>query len=162
MRRIWVIGLILLLLAGCAADETMETVADELAEPVLGQQKLIYVELPGEAASPAVESDSGRLYHCGDYEICVEILPGGDLDATVKTLSGFDREKLTLVQTQQDAGECYEMVWVSAGETGDRVGRAMILDDGSYHYCLMVLGDADKAEANQVFWDEMFASFRLS
>ncbi len=162
MKRIWIVGLVLLLLTGCGAEETMETVADELVEQVLGQQKLIYVELPAEAASPAVESDSGRLYHCGGYEICVEILPGGDLDATVKTLSGFDREKLTLVQTQRDDQECYELVWVSAGEMGDRVGRAMILDDGSYHYCVMVLGDADKAEANQVFWDEMFASFRLS
>ena len=50
----------------------------------------------------------------------------------------------------------------SAGETGDLVGRGMILDDGSYHYCLTVLAEADKAAENQAFWDSMFQTFRLA
>lgn len=163
MRKYWVLlSVLLLMLTGCAAEETFETVADELIQPVIAEQKQIYVELPGAAASPAVESDSGRLYMCGDYDISVQILDGGDLSATVRTLTGFEPEELTVMETQRDDLACYEFVWASAGETGDQVGRAMILDDGSYHYCLMVLGDAEKAAQNQVFWEDMFNTFRLA
>ena len=53
MRKCWIISLsLLLLLSGCGAAETMETVSDEMAAPVMAQPKQIYVELPGEAASP--------------------------------------------------------------------------------------------------------------
>lgn len=163
MKRVWIVGSLLgLLLAGCGAEETFETVADELAAPVLAEQRLIYVELPGEAASPAVESDAGRLYLCGDYDISVQTLEGGDLDGTLRALTGFGREDLTVMTTRRDGLDCYEFVFTSAGETGDLVGKGMILDDGCYHYCLTVLADAEKAADHQVFWEEMFMSFRLA
>lgn len=162
MRKCWIIVLLLIMLNGCAAQETMETVSDEMISPVMSQPKQIYVELPGEAASPAVESDSGRLYLCGDYEIGVQILDGGDLESTIRTLTGYEKDALTVMETKKDELDCYEFVWYSAGETGDRVGQATILDDGSYHYCLTVLGDAEKAPGHQVFWDQMFQSFRLT
>ncbi len=151
-----------LLLAGCGTEETFETVADEQAEQVIAQQRQIYVELPGEAASPAVESDSGRLYLCGDYEISIQILEGGDRAATVRTISGYDQEQLTMMERQREDGVSWEFVWASAGETGDMVGRAMVLDDGSYHYCIAVLADAETARQNQAVWDRMFESFRLA
>lgn len=151
-----------LVLTGCAAEETFETIADEQAAPVIAQQRQIYVELPDAAASPAVESDSGRLYLCGDYEILIQTLEGGDLDGTLQTLTGFQRDALTVMETWQDGCACYEFVFASAGETGDLVGRGMILDDGSYHYCLTVLAEADKAAENQAFWDSMFQTFRLA
>lgn len=163
MKKCWMILVILgLILAGCGAEETFETVADEQAEPVIAQQRQIYVELPGEAASPAVESDSGRLYLCGDYEISIQILEGGDRAATVKTLSGYEQDALTMMQRQRKDADCWEFVWASAGETGDMVGRAMVLDDGSYHYCIAVLADAETARQNQAVWDRMFDSFRLA
>lgn len=162
MRKGWILVAVLaLLLTGCGAEETFETMADELAAPVIAQQKRVYVELPDQAASPAVESDSGRLYHCGEYDISIQILDSGDLARTVSTVSGFDPEDLTVVETVRDGWDCYEFVFVSAGETGDQVGHGMILDDGSYHYCLTVMGNAETAARNQVFWEEMFASFRL-
>lgn len=163
MKKIWILLMVsVFALAGCAAEETFETVADEPAAQAAAQQRSIYVELPGEAASPAVESDSGRLYLCTDYEISVQILEGGDIQETVRTLSGYGMENLTVIETERDGFDCWEFVWASAGEGGDLVGRAMVLDDGSYHYCLMVLGEAESAAANQVFWEEMFGSFRLA
>lgn len=163
MKKCWMILMVLaLLLAGCGAEETMETVADEQVAQVLAQQRQVYVELPGEAASPAVESDSGRLYLCGDYEISIQTLEGGDTDATVRTLTGYGREALTMLQTRNEGLVCWEFAWASAGETGDMVGRAMVIDDGSYHYCLRVLADADTAEQNRAVWDRMFESFRLA
>lgn len=151
-----------LLLAGCAGEETFETISDVVEDPVFAEHRNIYVELPSDAASPAVESDAGRLYLCGDYEIQVQILEGGDLNATLRTLTGFERDALTVMQTQRDGEDCYEFVFTSAGETGDTVGRGMVIDDGSWHYCLMVQADAEAAAERQVFWEEMFQSFRLA
>ena len=151
-----------LLTAGCGAEDTFETVADDPAAQVLAQQRQIYVELPGEAASPAVESDSGRLYLCGDYEISVQTLEGGDRDATVRALTGYGQDALTMLETQKEGLPCWEFVWASAGETGDLVGRAMVIDDGSYHYCLTVLAQADTAQQNRAVWDRMFETFRLA
>lgn len=162
MKKCWIILVVLGLLTGCGAEETFETVADEQAAQVSASQRQIYVELPGEAASPAVESDSGRLYLCGDYEICIQILPGGDRAATVRSLSGYEPEELTVMEREKEGTDCWEFVWASAGETGDLVGRAMVLDDGSYHYCLTVLADADTARQNQAVWDTMFGTFRLA
>lgn len=163
MKKCWIVLVAMgLLMAGCGAEETFETVADEQVSPVLAQQRQIYVELPGEAASPAVESDSGRLYLCGDYEISIQTLEGGDTEATVRALSGYGQDALTMLETRREGMLCWEFVWASAGETGDLVGRAMVIDDGSYHYCLTVLADADTARQNQAVWDQMFASFRLA
>ena len=162
MKRMFVFLMVMGLLTGCGAEETFETVADEQAEQVIAQQRQIYVELPGEAASPAVESDSGRLYLCGDYEISIQILEGGDRAATVRTLSGYEQENLTMMELEREDAKCWAFVWVSAGETGDLVGRAVVLDDGSYHYCLSVLADAETARQNQAVWDRMFETFRLA
>ena len=150
------------MLSGCGTQETMETISDVEAAPVMAEMREISLVLPEEAASPTVESDSERLYLCEDYEITVQILDGGDLNQTVKTLSGYDRDALTVLATRKENLDCYEFVWASAGEQGELVGRAMILDDGSYHYCVSVLGDADSAAENQVYWEDLFRSFALA
>jgi hypothetical protein len=152
----------ILILSGCGAQETMETISDEQAAPVMAQMREISLVLPEEAASPAVESDSERLYLCEDYEITVQILDGGNLDETVKTLSGYDRDVLTVLTTRKDNLDRHEFVWACAGEEGELVGRAMVLDDGSYHYCVAILGDAQQAMENKVLWDDMFQSFTLA
>lgn len=163
MKKLGIVLLMLCLLtAGCATEETFETVSDALEAGLTAQRRSVYVELPGDAASPAVESDAGRLYLCGDYEIQVQILAGGDVDATLRSLTGFEREALTVVQTSRDGGECYEFVFASTGEPGQTVGKGMILDDGGWHYCLMVQSDAETAAQNQAVWEEMFQSFRLA
>ena len=162
MKKILALLMAMGLLTGCGAEETFETVADVQAEQVIARQRQIYVELPGEAASPAVESDSGRLYLCGDYEICIQTLEGGDRSATVRTLSGYEENALTVMELEREDAKCWAFAWSSAGETGDLVGRAMVLDDGSYHYCLSVLADAETARQNQAVWDRMFETFRLA
>ena len=83
----------------------------------------------------------------------------GDLDATVRSICGYPKEKLTIMETQWDDVTRYEFVWTAAGEKGDRLGRAVVLDDGSHHYCMSVLRDA--REVSQVVWRDVFASFTL-
>ena len=160
MKRIWILALTVLLLGGCGSQETLETISDEAIQPAMAAPASITVKLPQEAAVPVLESDLQQIYLCEGYEITLENRPSGDLTETVRQISGFNREDLTVLQTEQGSTDRYEFVWVSAGETGDRLGRAVILDDGQYHYCLSVLRDASAGEEDR--WDAVFASFRLT
>ena len=161
MKRIIVILMMLLMLTGCAGESTYETVNDELELLPTPQMQQTVVELPPEAASPTIESGSERLYMCGNYDIRVQTMESGDLEATVKAVSGFDMDSLTVIQTMRDGRDCYEFVWACSGEDGQQVGRATILDDGNYHYVLSVMGDADHAWENYPVWLSMFQSFSL-
>lgn len=150
-----------LVLTGCGAQETFETVADEQLAPVSAQVREILVELPPEAASPVMESENGKLYQCDGYEIMVQTMEAGDLDATIQTISGYSRDALTVIQTQVgDITRC-EFVWASAGELGDRVGKAAVLDDGSYHYAVSILADADRVREYEGVWKSMLDSFTI-
>lgn len=154
--------LCLLLLTGCAAEETFETVADELAEPAMAEIRDIVVALPEGMASPTAQSDGETLYQGDGFEIMLQTLPGGDLSATVQTITGYEKGSLTVIETEQGDISKYELVWASAGENGDRIGRAAILDDGSYHYAVTVLADADRTEEYAEVWDILFSSVMLS
>ena len=161
MKKWLIWGILSLFLAGCASEPTLETLGDVFDEPVSAQQREIAVQLPGEASVPAVESDSGRIYTCGDYDLAIQTLTGGDIDATIRSLTGYDRQDLTVMETEQDGLNRYDLVWASAGEQGEKLGRAVILDDGSYHYTMTVLRDADTTESLQVVWSQVFGSFSL-
>ena len=149
-----------LLLAGCAEAELGETVADVWQEAVtVAAPRETRLELPGEAVACAMESDTGRLYFGDGYEVMVQTLSSGDLDATIRALTGFDREDITVIQSQSDPKR-WEFAWASAGEGGERLGRGVVLDDGNYHYCLTVLQDADDDDC-QIIWSQVFNSFEL-
>lgn len=161
MKKYCVLLLMGLLLCGCTSQETMETISDEILVPVMAQPRNIAVELPGEAALPVVENDAGRIYLCDEYEIVLQTLDGGDLDRTMQTVSGLERDQLTIMETFADDVNRYEFVWTSAGERGEQLGRGVILDDGSYHYCLSVLRNAEKADKSQINWNQVFGTFKL-
>lgn len=156
-RLVWCL-LLASLLCGCGAEETLETVSDEWIVPVMAQPREISVRLPEDTVTPVLEQDGRRLYMGQGYEILVETLESGDLDATIRTLSGYDREQLTVVETSQEGADRYDFVWTTTGETGNRLGRAVILDDGTYHYCMSALRDAGDT---QVLWRDVFGSFVL-
>ena len=162
MKRMLVFALVMMLLSGCAAEETLETIADDLVQPVMAQPREIAVSLPGEASIPTMEGDTGRMYLAADYEIYIQTLDAGDLDATIQTVSGYSKDSLTVINTESDGIERYEFVWASAGEKGERIGRGVVLDDGNYHYVMTVLRDADTTETSQIVWNDVFASFRLA
>ena len=161
MKKWLILGILSIFLTACASEPTLETLGDVFDEPVVAQAREIAVQLPGEASVPAVESDSGRIYTCGDYDLAIQTLAGGDIDATIRSLTGYDRQDLTVIETEQDGAQRYDLVWASAGEPGEKLGRAVILDDGSYHYTMTVLRDADTTESLQVVWSQVFGSFSL-
>lgn len=160
MKKVWIVLLASLLLSGCGATETLETIADEWEIPVAARPREIALQLPGEALACAMESDTGRMYFGDTYEVNVQTLSSGDLNATLEEITGFSRQDITVMETGTDALKRWEFVWACAGEKGDRIGRGVILDDGEYHYCLSVLQDADVKDC-QIIWSEVFRTFDL-
>jgi len=161
LKKGWIVLTMVLLLSGCGAEETFETVSDVQALPVMAQPKQISVRLPDNGIVPVLEMDDRQVYLSEEYEIVMETVSSGDLEATVRNLSGYEKDQLTILQTQKEDIDRYEFVWVSTGEVGDRLGRAVILDDGNYHYCMSVLRDAASVETSQIVWSEVFQSFAL-
>lgn len=160
MKKIWICLPICLLLWGCGAVETMETVSDVWEIPVAAKPRETSLDLPGEALVCAMESDTGRIYFGDNYEVSLQTLTAGDLNATLEDITGFSREDITVMQTGSGDVKRWEFVWAAAGENGERLGRGVILDDGDYHYCLSVLQDADVTDC-QIIWSEVFRSFDL-
>lgn len=163
MRKCVILLPLLLLLTGCAREETLETVADEYIQPVaMAQPRRISVELPDDVVSPVLNNTSEQMYLCNGYEIVIETREAGNLNDTIESLSGYGKEDLTVMATQDGDAARYEFVWAAAGEDGDRIGRAVILDDGNYHYCMSILRDASTTEGSQIVWRNVFDSFQLA
>lgn len=162
MKRICLILALGLVLSGCGAAETYETISDEMIVPVMAEPSGVWVELPEDSVMPAMESENGTLYLCGDYDVALQTLSAGDLDATVRTVSGYSPEDLTVIQTATGELDKYEFVWTMAGELGQQIGRATILDDGNYHYVLSATIDAELIAEYQEVWNGIFESFSLT
>ena len=163
MKRGWILVVLMAFLAGCAQQqEVIETVADDLETPVMAAPRQISVRLPEDTVVPVLENDQEQVYLCDDYELILQTVSSGDLDATVQTLTGCARDRLTLVKTCQNDLDRYDFVWTCAGEKGDMLGRGVILDDGSYHYCMSVLRSADGTKKSRIVWSDVFGSFGLA
>ena len=152
-----------LMLAGCANTEpTFETVSDVCAQPAAAAPRQILLEIPNEAAQTVLSgNDTDKLYLCEDYSIAVQTMAAGDLDRTVRAVSGYGREELTILKSSAESYTRYDFVWVSAGEGGNQVGKATILDDGNYHYALSCMASEEKSEEVASAWDRIFSSFWL-
>lgn len=149
------------MLTGCVPAGNFEQLKDVYAPEETPEPRKISLTLPADAASQTLMGPSGRLYFCEGYEISVETLAGGDLDRTLKILTGCNREDLTLLETGSSEKR-WETVWSAAGEGSQQVGRLLIVDDGSYHYCVSVMADALDAGSLQESWEALFSSVVLS
>lgn len=161
MKKILLIVVVGLLMSGCAAA-SFETVDDLNDVQAMAKPATLLLDLPEEAAAPAMEGTSGKLYFCGDYDISVEVNPSGNLDSTIKALTGFSKDELRLVKTRRCGVDCFESAWSAAGEAGDHVGRVLLLDDGSYHYCVSIMASAENAGAYADTWNDILESVALA
>ena len=149
-------------MTGCTATQTVETVGDDWLAPVdapLGQIKL---KLPASATMEAsIADEEGRLYLCDGYDLTVQTIDRGDLDRTCKTLCGLHSDRVTMVGLENGDQKRWEWAWTCAGEEGDWVGRAAVIDDGNYHYCLTVMAPAETASGFEAQWTALFTSFAV-
>lgn len=153
---------VLLLLTGCGAQQTLETVSDVYAQPVSVEAQQMVLSLPADAQVPTMENgEAGTLYLCDGYTITVQTAQSGDLNKTLQEVTGFSRDELKLVESVKGDAKRYDCVWTAAGEEQTQVGRACVLDDGNYHYVVAVMaGESEAGELREV-WQELFDSFRL-
>lgn len=162
MKKCWMILCVALLLSGCGAEPTFETVADVDAAPVSAQAQQILLELPDSAQVPALQSEeAGTIYFCDEITVSVQTLAAGDLDRTLLSTTGYSKDALQLMQSYAPEGKCYECVWTSTGEGEMQVGRTRIIDDGSFHYVLTVMVPEGKAGALQEQVQPVLDSFRV-
>ena len=163
MKKLWVIPLVALLLCGCGGDKTRETISDVEDTPVAAIAQKILVQLPPELSAPALQSETaGTLYLCDDYSVTVQTVEAGDLEKTIRSATGMNREDLQILETKQADAKRYQWVWATNGENGIQVGRGCVLDDGAYHYVLTAMADEDKVAKVQLSWREIFNSFRVT
>lgn len=162
MKKLWILLLCGFLLAGCGAKETFETVDDSFATPVSASVKQVSLSLPKEAAVTVMDNgEGGRLYLCDGYVLTVQTMESGDLQRTLRETTGFSKEDLTLMETDHYGTARYDCVWTSAGETGDQVCRAAILDDGTCHYVVSVMAPAETAGELKETWQNLLDSISL-
>lgn len=162
MKKVLLFLMLAMLLAGCGAEETFEIVEDMIpVEPVVSPQQF-FVSLPDDAAAPTFQDENGaQLYVCQGYTLSKQILESGDLEKTVKSLTGMSSDELQILQTMAENCDRYDFVWSAAGEDGLQVGRACILDDGNYHYTLTALAEEERAGALRETFQDMFDSCKL-
>ncbi len=159
MKKICWIMLLSVLLCGCAAEETFETLGDVNAVPAVKEEQDLVVSIPDPAE--IMQGASGTLYLCQDYTLSVEVFSAGDLNSTMKNLTGFGTDDLTVITTASGDYSRYECVWTAAGEGGDWVGRTLVLDDGAWHYCVTMQYCAADASGMQDTWQEIIGSVRV-
>lgn len=162
MKKIGWLLMAAVLLCGCSAEQTLETVTDALWISTIAPQKELSVTLPDTAGKTALAAEDGaQLYFCDGYTLSIQTTPAGDMTQTIRTLCGYDREKLTVMETKLAGWKRYDWTWTSAGEGSVQVGRAAVLDDGDYHYCVTAMADEAGSGGLTAQWDALFASLRF-
>lgn len=163
MKKLCCLLLALVMLTGCSTQSAFETIGDILDTPVMAIQREIQLQLPKEATAPALQSDEGgKLYLCDGYTLTVQTLSGGDLDRTLREVTGFSKDQLTVMETEQLDVRRYDCVWSAAAEEGEQVARSVILDDGYYHYAVTVMADFITAGELAETWQNLLGSISLS
>jgi hypothetical protein len=163
MRKWWIVLGLSLLLTGCATAEVFETVGDELRQPVMAEVGQISLAVPeGAYVQTMVTGDDDKLYFCDGYTVAVQILTRGDLNRTCAELCGFKKDSLNVLETSVGGQKRYDWIWTAAGEGGDVLGRAAVIDDGKYHYCVSLQADAARAGELEGQWSKLLASFYVS
>ena len=120
----------------------------------------IQLQLPKEATAPVLQSqEGGKLYLCDGYTLTVQTLSAGDIDRTMREVTGFSKDQLTVMETEQMDFRRYDC---AAAEEGEQVARTVILDDGNYHYAVTVMADFASAGELANTWQSLLASASLS
>lgn len=156
MKKLWMMIALCMALSGCSAAPTFETLGEILHDHVEGDSvHKMQFSVPADAIG------MGDAYFCEDYYFEVQTLNSGDLDGAIRTLCGFSQDDLTVMTAGIGDWIRYEWVWCAAGDEGDVICRAALIDDGNQYYCLTAVAPAEKGGAVQESWNALFSSFTV-
>ncbi len=162
MKKLCFGMILVLMLGGCGNPAVFETMSDTylVPEAVPVQQTSM---LLSENSVIEIENTSSNdsIYLCDDYCVMVQTFASGDIDATIRSVTGYAKDQLLVMQREVGDIRSYECVWASAGEGGDQMGRTIILDDGYHHYTLSVMADAEDAGELTDTWQLLLDSFQI-
>ena len=161
MKKWTLLFVLLFFLTGCGARGDFETVGDVYAPENLTPKEVL-LTLPSDAAAQTLAGDGGKLYLCDGYSISVQTLEGGNLEETLRQVTGYSMDRLTLLETEKEGLRLYRCVWTAAGEGGDQIAQTAIIDDGNFHYAVTAMAHSEKAAALSAIWQEIFQSVRLT
>lgn len=160
MKKLCCLAALCLILSGCGVQETFETIPDICTQEVSAPPvQKVALTLPDEAATPAMTNgETNAIYLCDGYTVAVQTMDAGNLDKTFRQTTGFGADGLTVMQTSAQGIKRYDCVWTAAGEGEDQICRAVILDDGNYHYAVTVMGAASSAGKLREKWQTILDS----
>ena len=162
MKKLCILLLAALMLAGCAEKKTFETISDGLDSPRLPVKLEMAATMPNGTSTAVLSHDTaGELYEYEDCTITMQAVSVGDFTGLLRDLTGYPGDILQVMESVQSDLKSYQTVWTSAGEGQTLVGRACILTDGNYYYVLSAMVPESKAGSlNTGELKEMFSSFR--
>lgn len=161
MLKKWLLVWICLLLTGCTSA-TFETLGDIPHQQVdAPTPRKVVLQMPEDTVQAVWSQEGDTMYLCDDYTVYLQTFQAGDLNNTVRLLSGFEKDKLTMMQKHCGDHDRYEWVWISAGEGGDMLNRCAVLSDGNFHYSLTLSADTIAAGDLMEEWNALMSSFCL-
>lgn len=153
MKKLFLAILCMFMLSGCSSVETMETIHDDGVVPVMGEAGQVQLTLPDLDDAQVIDNGMGsRIYLFDGFCVTVQTLDGGDMSKTLETVSGFGAEKLSLLKTEQEDYTQFCCAWSSAGEGEEQLCRAVVMDDGRYHYAVTVMADSSEVAEQPDLW----------
>lgn len=155
---------LVLMLTGCSMQTAAwETVSDTMSVPVSGQIQADYDVTVGLSESALTDrTENCRHYETETLQVDVWNFQAADLHTAVRQLSGFEAEKLTILQTNRFDLPEYQFAWYCQTEEGGRLCRADLVMDGMTCYAVVC---SFPEEAGEHAWEEarqVFSSFGLS
>lgn len=163
MKKCVLLLLLVALLTGCGTVETFEALGQvDHVSPTQPQLRQIRLDVPADAAVETSGTEEGvTVYTCDSYLMVLQNFSSGDLTSTIRALSGFSPEQLTVMESTCQDHNRHDWVWTAVSEEGELVCRGAVLDDGNYHYALCVMAPSAEAGQLQNQWNALFSSFCL-
>jgi len=160
MKTVVLTMILMFLFGGCSAPvwEHVNDTFPAQAEPVW--QKTTYeisLGLP-EHIRLLEKNETYALYSSEHGEVEIETIKflASGTEQAIRKLSGFNADRLTVLQTQRFNLPEYQFAWVSQTEQGTRLYRADLIMDGTCCYAIVCnsledAGDYASFEARKVF-----------
>ena len=155
MKKLMMVVLLSVLLAGCTAPPVQPTDSSQPTQQP--QPRQVLLTLPEGAAAPTAGEGGRQLWFLAEGELQVQILRS--LQQALEQVTGLPEEKLTLMPSGENR---VETVWCSAGEGQPRIGRAVFLEEGGWCYCVSLLTDASQAQKAEKMWRSLVRSIHLA